>query len=161
MSRSGELTVPALLDVLDELASSIEGAKPVFMSSDVRLNRDDLLSLIDELRRGLPAAITKADSLLSQAQDELADARRASEETLVAARQRAIDLVEQEQVVAQAKVRAAEIVTQAEQEAEVQRYEADLYCDKRLLSFQSDLDSLSQQVQAGRAKLAERLGSVA
>ena len=154
----GTLSPSALLEVLDELAGLVENAKPVFMSQDVRVDRQALLGLVDELRHGLPSAVERSDDLLRQAQDELEQARRAGEETLAVARQRAIELVEKEQVVAQATSRAADIVAAAEQQAATLRTNADEYCDSRLESFAEDLDALTAQVKAGRAKLAERLG---
>ncbi len=156
--QTGELSASDLLDVMDELAALVEGAKPVFMSQDVKIEREALLGLINELRGGLPVAIAHADEMAQQAQTELEDARRTGEDIVAAARSRAIELVEQEQVVAQAKSRAADIVAEAEREAEKLRREADAYCDGRLASFQEDLDALGAQVQAGRDKLAERLG---
>jgi cell division septum initiation protein DivIVA len=154
----GTLSPSALLEVLDELAGLVENAKPVFMSQDVRVDKQALVGLVDELRHGLPSAVARSDELLRQAQDELEDARRSGEETLAVARQRALELVEQEQVVAQANARAADIVAAAEQQAAKLRADADAYCDARLASFEEDLDALTAQVKAGRAKLAERLG---
>jgi len=159
MTQTSELSASDLLDVMEELAGRVEGARPVFMSQDVRVERETLLGLINELRNGLPVAIAHADEMAQQAQTELEDARRTGEDIVTAARSRAIELVEQEQVVAQAKSRAADIVAEAERDAERLRRDADEYCDRRLASFQEDLDALSAQVRAGRDRLAERLGS--
>ncbi|NKY06431.1 hypothetical protein HF998_05500, partial [Cellulomonas hominis] len=74
-----------------------------------------------------------------------------------AARRRAAELVEQEAVVAQAADRAAEIVREAEETARGLRRDADDYCDRRLADFEIDLGKVLSQVQAGRAKLADRL----
>ena len=155
---TGELSASDLLDVMDELAALVEGARPVFMSQDVRVERESLLGLINELRNGLPVAIAHADEMAQQAQTDLEDARRTGEDIVTAARARAIELVEQEQVVAQAKSRAADIVAEAERETEKLRRDADECCDRRLASFQEDLDAVAAQVRAGRDKLAERLG---
>jgi chromosome segregation ATPase len=155
--QTGKLSPSAMLDVLDELAGVVEAGRAVFMSSDVRVDRDTVLGLVDELRRGLPSAVERADEVLAQAQDELAQARRAGEEIVATARQRAMELVDREQVVAQATARAADIVAEAEREALKLRADADEYCDRRLASFEDDLGTLTSQVRAGRAKLAERL----
>jgi len=40
----------------------------------------------------------------------------------------------------------------------IRRREADDYCDRRLAEFEIDLGRVLAQVQAGRAKLAGRLG---
>jgi F0F1-type ATP synthase membrane subunit b/b' len=152
------LSASELLDVLDELESMFSNAKPVLMSRDVRMDKQAALDLIDELRRGLPSAVERSDELLRQARRELEDARRSGEETIAVARQRALELVEQEQVVIQANARAADIVTQAETHAATLRGDADEYCDGRLAAFQEDLDVIAAQVTAGRQRLADRLG---
>lgn len=151
------LTPSDLLDVFDELAGLLENARPLLMSSDVRVDREQALGLVDELRQSLPTQIERADEMLAQARSEREDARRQAEEIIATARQRAMELVEREQVVGQAQSRAAEIVDEARAQAERLRAEADDYCDRRLADFESDLDGLRQQVRAGRAKLAERL----
>ena len=53
----------------------------------------------------------------------------------------------------------AEIVAQAQRTADELRRDADDYCDRRLADFEIDLGKVLAQVQAGRAKLAGRLGS--
>ena len=60
-------------------------------------------------------------------------------------------------LVVDAQARAAAIVTEAERTAEQVRREADDWCDRRLADFEIDLGRVLAQVQAGRAKLAERL----
>lgn len=152
-----ELSATALLDVLDELAQTVEGAKSSLIGGDVKVNKDDVLNLINELRAGLPGAIEKADALHAQAETELVTAQKSAEDTIATARARAIELVQQESVVEQAKQRASEIVDEAYNEAAGLRQQADQYCDDRLAQFEGQLAALGQQVQAGRAKLAERL----
>lgn len=63
-----------------------------------------------------------------------------------------------EQVVVQAEARARDIVDEAQEAAAVLQRDADDYCDRRLADFEVDLGKLLAQVQAGRAKLADRLG---
>lgn len=156
--EQGELSASELLDVLDELEGLFTNAKTALMSKDVKVDRAAVLSLIADLRAGLPSAVERSDELLRLARKELEDARRSGEETIAVARQRALELVEQEQVVIQATARATQIVTQAEAQAEALRTDADEYCDGRLAAFQEDLDALTTQVTAGRARLADRLG---
>ena len=52
-----------------------------------------------------------------------------------------------------------QIVAEAEETAERLQRDADDYCDRRLADFEIDLGKVLSQVQAGRAKLAGRLGS--
>lgn len=156
---TGQADNPAggLLDILEDLAALVENARSVPLSTNVKLDRDQALALVDELRDALPTQVARADEVLASARDTLDDAHRQAEEIVAAARARAIELVQSEQVVVQAQSRAAEVVAEAEARAAALRADADAYCDGRLADFQQDLDALSNQVRAGREKLAERL----
>ena len=146
-----------LLDILEDLAALVENARSVPLSANVKVDRDQALALVDELRDALPTQVARADEVLASARDTLDDAHRQAEEIVASARARAIELVQKEQVVVQAQSRAAEIVAEAERRAAALRTDADAYCDGRLADFQQDLDALSSQVRAGRDKLADRL----
>jgi len=147
-----------LLEILDDLAALVENARSSPLSTNVKVDRDQTLGLVDELRDALPTQVARADEVLAEAQDALEAAHRQAEEIVATARARAIELVQAEQVVVQAQSRAAEIVADAERRAAELRTDADQYCDGRLADFQQDLDALTTQVRAGRDKLAERLG---
>ena len=128
------------------------------MSSSVLVSRAEVLDLIGQLRATLPTELADADELLATAAEVQARANADAEQVIAAARRRADELVSAEQVVAAAGVRATEIVAEAERIAGQLRREADDYCDRRLADFEIDLGRLLSQVQAGRAKLAGRLG---
>jgi hypothetical protein len=148
-----------LLEIIDDLAALVENARTSPLSTNVKIDRDQALGLVEELRDSLPTQVARADDVLAEAERTLESAHRQAEEVLATARARAIELVQSEQVVVQAESRAAEIVAEAERQAESLRTDADEYCDGRLADFEADLGTLGAQVQAGRAKLAERLGT--
>jgi F0F1-type ATP synthase membrane subunit b/b' len=147
--------VPALLDALTDI---VERARAMPMSSSVLVNRNEALDLIDELREALPTQLTRADEVLSDADHVLEGAQAEAEDIIRTARERAAQLVDEQQVVLQAEARARETVAEAEATAAKLRREADDYCDRRLAEFEIDLGKIITQVQAGRAKLADRLG---
>ena len=144
----------ALLDVLTDVVHS---ARAMPMSASVLVNRADALALVDDLRAAMPAQLDRAEEVLSDADRVLADAEEQAERVIATARTRAAQLVAEEQVVVQARAEAARIVEEAHAQADTLRREADDYCDRRLAEFEIDLGKLVLQVQAGRAKLAERL----
>ena len=157
--RAAEEAQVGLNAILDDLARLVETARTMPMSSSVLVHKGDALALVDELRAAFPEQLAHADEVLAEADQVLEDAHRQAEEILTTARARAIELVQTEQVVVQAQSRALEIVDEAEEAAAGLRRDADDYCDRRLADFEVDLGKLLAQVQAGRAKLADRLGS--
>jgi hypothetical protein len=127
------------------------------MSSSVIVNRAELLALVDQVRRALPEQLTLADEVIADADAARAEARDQADALLAAAIERAADLVEQDALVVAAKERAAQVLAVAQVEAVDLRRDADDYCDRRLADFEIDLGKVLSQVQAGRAKLADRL----
>lgn len=146
--------VPALLDTLTDL---IERARAMPMSSSVLVNRHEALDLLDELREALPTQLTRADEVLSDASNVFEDAQAQAEELIASARARASELVSQQQIVREAHAEAERIIAHAEDGSAQLMTEANDYCDRRLADFEIDLGKLTAQVQAGRAKLAQRL----
>ncbi|WP_402469063.1 ATP synthase subunit B family protein [Isoptericola aurantiacus] len=157
MTDTTQNPTAGLLEIIDDLSALVENARTSPLSTNVKVDRDQALGLVDELRQNLPTQVARADQVLADAEHTLEQAHRKAEEILATARARALELVQDEQVVVQAESRAAEIVAEARQKAEGLRADADEYCDSRLADFEADLGRLSGQVQAGRARLAERL----
>lgn len=150
------LGVPALLDALTDL---VERSRSMPMSSSVLVNRTEALDLIDAIHEALPHQLTHADEVLSDADQTFVEARQQADAMLAEARDEAAALVSRDAVVRDAQVRAAQVVADAEQAADRLRSEADDYCDRRLAEFEIDLGRVIAQVQAGREKLAGRLGT--
>lgn len=147
----------SLIGVLDALEQALTTARPMPMSSSVLVSRAELLALVQQARESMPAEIGDAERVLAEADAARVRARQEGERIEAAARRRAEELVGEQSVVAQAEQRAAEIVAAAQAKAAELRREADDYCDRRLADFEIDLGKVLAQVQAGRAKLAQRL----
>jgi hypothetical protein len=147
-----------LTGILDALATAVQQARAMPMSSSVLVNRAELLDLVEQAHDVLPTQLTRADEVLADADAARVQAQADADAVLARARDRAAQLVDAQEVVAQARERAELIVREAEQTAEMLRRDADDYCDRRLADFEIDLGRVLSQVQAGRAKLAGRLG---
>ena len=149
-----------LTGILDALTAAVTHARSMPMSSSVLVNRAELLDLLDQARDVLPTQLSQADEVLAAAAAARGLAQADADEIRAAARARAAELVDAEHVTIAAAERAREIVAAAESVGDELRRDADDYCDRRLADFEVDLGKVITQVQAGRAKLAARLGDV-
>jgi hypothetical protein len=147
-----------LTGILDALTAAVTHARAMPMSSSVLVNRAELLDLLEQARDVLPTQLGRADELLADADSARGLAQAEADLLLAGARARAAELVDAEHVTVAANERATQIVGDAEGVAEGLRRDADDYCDRRLADFEIDLGKVLTQVQAGRAKLAGRLG---
>lgn len=173
----------SLLGILDELTEIVLTAKPVPMSASVRVNRAELLALLDSAKNVVPASISTAEAIVAESEDVrtraqheaqrlVADAHTRADETVARAEAAAADaiaraehqgreLIADERVVHMAEQRAREIVAEARAEAARLADQANSYCDDRLAGFEADLASLAKQVAGGREAVAQRRATAA
>jgi F0F1-type ATP synthase membrane subunit b/b' len=141
---------------LDELADAIESARSVPMSASCMVNRHEVLAAVDEIRRLLPADLTKADALLADADGVLERARQQGEEVIAAAHEEKMRLVSESEVQAQAEREAGRILAAAEAESQRMQREIDDYIDAKLANFEIVLTKTLEAVARGRDKIQGR-----
>lgn len=171
----------SILELLDEMTAMVENAKPMPLSASILVNKSEMLEMLKTAAEIMPLQIVRADEVLQDAAKVSDDARfrarnvreRASaqaEQILAKAKQDAGRLTERESVVVAAKSRATQILDEAKEKANRISRGADRYSDSALdaLSEQINalygeldnvtraLDSLRQQIDAGRQVLARR-----
>ncbi len=144
---------PKAEGLLRRAIEAVEGARPVPLSSDSRINKDELLEILNEALGRLPDELRAARWLLKEREEFLAKTRREGDEILELARVRAARMVERTEVVRESESRARQLIDDAEAEARRMRYEVEDYCDRKLGSFEIVLQRTLKSVAAGRAKL--------
>ncbi|HLS26743.1 MAG TPA: hypothetical protein VK063_12810 [Beutenbergiaceae bacterium] len=149
----------SLVAILDELGELVSTARSMPMSASAIVNRAQVMELIESAKEVLPAQISRADRVVADADAVLAEARSQAEDLVERAHARAEELISEQRVVAEAKAKAEQIVNEAEAAAEKLARDADDYCDRQLAQFEIDLNAVSTQVAAGRARLEERARS--
>ncbi|MCW2582560.1 MAG: hypothetical protein JWQ53_1350 [Klenkia sp.] len=123
-----------LYEVVDELASVIENARSVPMSSSCMVPRDHLLDLLDDLREGLPEEVQQAGTIVEQRTEILEQAqaeaerltgrtRAESEQTVATARRQHDELVgtarrQRDDLITQAQAQVEDLLARADAEAE-------------------------------------------
>ncbi|HKH05865.1 MAG TPA: hypothetical protein VKA65_11925 [Acidimicrobiales bacterium] len=142
--------VEALLRRVYEM---IDTARPAPLSTQVKIDRDDLLDLLDQAIDRLPDEIRAARWLLKDRDEFLARTQREADDILAAARSQAERMVQRSEVVKSAEATARRMVEVARAEAGRLRNEADDFCDQRLAQFETVLERTMDVVSAGRAKL--------
>jgi hypothetical protein len=143
--------VEALLRRVREL---IDGARPAALSAQqVKVDRDELLDLLDQAIERLPEEVRSARWLMKDRDEFLARTRREADDVLAAARGQAERMVQRSEVMKAAEAKARRVLDQARAEAGKRRNQADDYCDKRLAQLETVLEKAMTVVTTGRAKL--------
>ncbi len=155
---TGELpnpySVPEVEDLLEEAIEVLAEARPLPMSNTVKVNRDELLHLLEQAQARLPEELRAARWLLKERDDFVARARQEHQDLIEEGRAQVGRMVERQQVVKAAEQRARQIVAEASAEANTIKHQVDDYCDQRLASFETTLQRTVATVRKGRKRLS-------
>jgi cell division septum initiation protein DivIVA len=116
-----------ILHLVDRLEEVFNDGRPIPLTRKLAVDEDRILELIDQMRVSIPDEVKKAQQILNQRDKILAQAQEEAQRTVQLAQERAVQQVERETLVEQARLRAGEIIKQAEADAEAIRAEADDY----------------------------------
>lgn len=140
--------------LLDRAIHHVANARAMPMSASVMINRDELLDLLEDAQERLPEELKAARWLLKEREEFLVRTRREGDDIIDQARARAARMVQRSEVVAEAERRARRIVDDAESNARMMRMQCEDFCDQRLAQFEIVLERTMKMVTAGREHLA-------
>ncbi len=147
------MDVLVLIDRLDEL---VQDAKAVPLSAQVRLDRDEVFELLDEIRATIPDEVKQARRIVKERQESLVEARREAERLLEEARERAARASAETEVVRLAERQADARLAEARREANRVRSEVEEWADEHLRLLEANLDNFLSAIRRGRERLRER-----
>ncbi|MCR5054478.1 MAG: ATPase [Lachnospiraceae bacterium] len=105
--------------IIEEIEEYIDSCKPSpFSSSKISVNRDELDSLLEELKTTTPEEIRKYQKLISNKEAILADARAKADAILAEAQIQTNELISEHQIMLQAYAQANEVVMIATKQGE-------------------------------------------
>jgi F0F1-type ATP synthase membrane subunit b/b' len=139
--------------LLRRVLDLVNAAPKMPLSSTVRLEKDEVVELLEEAVSRLPDELRQARWLLKERDEYLAKVQREADDILAAARERAERIVQRTELVREAQRLSARILEEANDEARRLRHEAEDYCDQKLATFEIVLERTMKTVQAGREKL--------
>lgn len=149
---------PQTEELVDTAIALVSAGRPLPMSSTVKVNRDELLDILEELKASLPHELQRARWLLKEKEEFLDLARAERNEIIEQGRAQVARMIERQEIIRAAEARARQIVAEARADARTLQRRVEDYCDHKLASFEAVLDRTSRTLQQGREKL---LGSAA
>lgn len=145
---------------LDEIAALVERARAMPMSASCVVNRGELLTLLDELRRLLPDQLGEAAAVLRDREAVVEEGRQRAEQLVAEGERDRALLVGATAVQAEAQEEAARLIFHARAEAEQRRREVDEYVDAKLAHFEVMLQKTMATVARGRDRLREEVATL-
>jgi cell division septum initiation protein DivIVA len=147
------MDVLVLIDKLDDL---VHNSKPVPLTDQVRVDREEIYDILDQMRATIPEEIKQARWIVKERQEMLAEAKREAERIVREARDQQSRLVSNEEVTKQAERAADEIIEDARAREREIRLGAEDYADEILNTLEVNLEKFLAAVQRGRDRLAGR-----
>ncbi len=145
-----------ILHLIDRLEELFNDSRPIPLTSNVIVDEDRMLDLIDQMRIAIPEAVKQAQKLMTEKDRTLAQAQEEANRTLKIARDKSVGMIDRDSIVEAAQVRADQVIEQARMDAEVIRQEADDYALESLTTLEIELERLNNQVRNGIRALREQ-----
>ncbi len=150
---AGPMDVLVLIDKLDDL---VHNAKAVPLTDQVRIDREEIYDILDQMRATIPEEIKQARWIVKERQEMLAEAKREVDRLLAEAREQAVREASQTEIVKIAERQADEIVDDARRGAREMKLEMEDWADNQLASLEVNLERFLTAVRRGRERLHER-----
>ena len=137
------MDVLVLIDKLDDL---VHNAKAVPLTDQVRIDREEIYDILDQMRATIPEEIKQARWIVKERQEMLAEAKR----------EQAVREASQTEIVKLAERQAQEIIDESRRQAREMRLEMEDWADGMLATLENNLDKFLTAVRRGRDRLHER-----
>ena len=111
--------------ILRQTIDIIVQAPSVPLSSSPRVNRDEIVELLQDALERIPEEIRQARWMLKERQEFLDKTKREADEILGAARQQAERMVQRTEVVRAAEARARQVIDAADEETRRLKHETE------------------------------------
>src|ERR1700709_772885 len=145
-----------VLVLIDKLDDVVHNARAVPLTDQVRVDREEIYDLLDQMRATIPEEIKQARWIVKERQEMLAEAKREAERTVREPREQQARLISDEEVTKQAERAADEIVEDARTREREIRLGAEDYADEILNTLEVNLQKFPAAVRRGRDRLAGR-----
>ena len=140
-------------ELVDMLFSMIDEAKGVPLSSDkCIIERDKALDLLDEIKAQFPVELGEAKKLLAARADYIASAKREGELIRKQAEEKARQMLAEDELTAQAKQKANEMIKVAEDRSRELRRAANEYCEDALRRTEEAVSEAYDEIKRSRAR---------
>jgi nucleotide-binding universal stress UspA family protein len=147
------MDVLVLIDKLDDL---VHNAKAVPLTDQVRIDREEIYDILDQMRATIPEEIKQARWIVKERQEMLAEAKREVDRLLAESREQAVREASQTEIVKIAERQAQDIVDEARRAARETKLEMEDWADNILANLEVNLDRFLVAVKRGRERLNER-----
>ncbi|MDO9409944.1 ATPase [Patulibacter sp.] len=144
------MDVLVLIDKLDDL---VHNAKQVPLTDQVRVDREEIFDILDQMRATIPEEIKQARWIVKERQEMLAEAKREAERIIKEGKEQQVELVSETEIVKLSEREADDIIDEARVREREIRLGAEDYADEILNTLEVNLMKFIAAVRRGRERL--------
>ena len=147
-------------ELLEVLYNTVADAWSVPLGKDkCMINRESVLSLLDEIKAQLPIELAEAKRLLAARDEFVMNAKREAEAIRKAAEEQARRLVEEQEITRIARAHANEIITNSEAKSKELVRASNEYVDDALRRTEEAVTAALNEVRQSRARFRNLAGT--
>ena len=148
-----------VMELIDTLYSMVSEAWGVPLGNDKCIvEREKVLSMIEDIKNRLPAELSEAKRLVSARDEFIGNAKREAESIRRAAEEKARAMVDEQEVVRVARAKAAELETNAVNRSNALRQAAMEYIDDALRRAEESANAALTELHSSRARFRGTAG---
>lgn len=147
------MTIDDLLDVMDE---TLEDAFTVPLSGKRMVDAEKLRDIIDDIRLNMPTEIRQAKAIVQDRAEIVEGARKEAEGIVKKAENRARMLTSEQEIVKLSQQKAAEIMSNAQQNSKELRKQVTNLCENMLRQTEEQLTKSCSEVKSLRTSIRQR-----
>ena len=134
-----------VMTLLDDLEEILSNASKVPFSEKAIVDSDEIRSIVDDIRLGMPKDIQQAKWVKDEQERILNEARSEYDKVIVAAKKQAEYLVENDIIKKEAEKRADALISEAENHSRYIKLRSYEYVDKLLYDMQNDIAKVATE----------------
>src|SRR5437588_10208703 len=142
-----------VLVLIDKLDDTIHNAKQVPLTDTVRVDKEEIYDILDQMRATIPEEIKQARWIVKERQEMLAEAKREAERIIREAREEQVRLISEQEVTREAERAAEDIIEDARTRERESGLGAGDYADDIPNTLEVNLSKFIAAVQRGRERL--------
>ena len=139
-------------DLLDDLSDLLEDSKELPVVNKTMVDKAQIADIIDEIKANLPAETRQAKAIVADRAKIISDAKKEAEAIISVAEKKRNDMLENNELIVQARQEAERIVAEAETTAKKVKNAANNYVDSLLERTEAALAANLADFQQKRQK---------
>ena len=141
-------------DLINELVDMMDTAKVLPLTGGKAVvDIETALDILDEIQDCLPSEVSQAKSIVAERNQIIAEAKKKAEEIVRAGEEKKKRLVDQSEIVKQAEAQAADIISDAKRKAEDMKQVAGDYVSDIMKRADETLTELTGEIRKTRQDL--------